>query len=750
MSSALPSDIVDQLLAASPNFDALTASIGVSKAWREAHEAHPTSIALAVARNMVGEALPQAVRFLRYPYPKKDDNEWPRDVDDEDDEDDSEEDSEDEERDGARGKRKRQTTIKLPRRSLSESAQIGELTPEERRKLQENAAIVAQLEALFSSRHKNRRYKTSQLTPLESSRFTRAMYRIMLYCELFYYPLMIDDTDAYEKDDPEIVKIYRDRSAMLNEYPTPELLEIRTVVAFLHDLIWDVEEAEGYKEPEHLLDICLSTGPAVILQAYLAKTINIFDEVLLPEVLLCGSADNVFWSGFVTTPLETVLKERQEVSPRTEWNAILDKICKQCLAQSKRVVVEAPAPRLTRSAAAAAAAADGVHPVPTVRVGPPRCSQCNGVGIKLWSENSEPLISSPYSFPDSAANWDTLDMAYFCAQFKGNLSKNEHEMEVLQAVFLSRTDRSKCVVEEIHDVKTPAFAAWAEEGDLCSACLDKLVSAHLHLWLLKRKVKEGWKPTPDCWYGYDCNTQVHNRAHAREKNIHDLLYNAALSPSLDGDHGNYDEYVSTTMLLFVFTLLLAPLLGHALPAPDFEATILAASDFLEFESFQSVSVAGVAGDVTTYDLIHFSESFHDAGTATLIEGPSGYTLTFLNPGVKFGTTTQGIMDECQFLGTTAASCVDLVNPGNQLFTSVEALVPTWTVTATGDRPTSSSQAPSRPVSSGPGAGSGTPTSTSGTGGSPPPVQSHNAGDERYKSEIGAVIIGVIGYLWVAI
>lgn len=154
MLSALPSDIVDQLLAASPDFDALNASIKVSKAGREAYEAHPTSIALAVARNMVGEALPQAVRFLRYPYPKKDDNEWPRDADDkeEDEEKDSEEDSEDEERDGAREKRKRQKAIKLPRRSLSESAQIGELTPEERRKLQENAAIVTQLEALFSSR----------------------------------------------------------------------------------------------------------------------------------------------------------------------------------------------------------------------------------------------------------------------------------------------------------------------------------------------------------------------------------------------------------------------------------------------------------------------------------------------------------------------------------------------------------------------------------------------------------------------
>lgn len=129
--------------------------------------------------------------------------------------------------------------------------------------------------------------------------------------------------------------------------------------------------------------------------------------------------------------------------------------------------------------------------------------------------------------------------------------------------------------------------------------------------------------------------------------------------------------------------------------------------------------------------------------ATLIEGPSGYTLTFLNPGVLFGTTTQGIKDECQFLDTTAASCAGLINPGNRLFTSVEALVPTWTVTVTGDRLTSSSLAPSStPAPSRP--GSGTPTSTSGTGDSPPPVQSTNAGVERYKSDIGAVIVGVIG------
>ncbi|KAJ6575543.1 hypothetical protein DFH09DRAFT_1078509 [Mycena vulgaris] len=134
-------------------------------------------------------------------------------------------------------------------------------------------------------------------------------------------------------------------------------------------------------------------------------------------------------------------------------------------------------------------------------------------------------------FPDSAADWDTLDTVYFRAQVKGNPSKNEHEMDVLEAVFLSRTDHSKCVVEEIHDVKTPAFAAWAEEGDLRSLLRvprqtrlrasapvapqpqgqrSEPIRWRMHLRLPANgpRAAEGWKPTPDCWYGYDFNTQV--------------------------------------------------------------------------------------------------------------------------------------------------------------------------------------------------------------------------------------------------
>ncbi|KAJ7682293.1 hypothetical protein DFH06DRAFT_1314510 [Mycena polygramma] len=193
---------------------------------------------------------------------------------------------------------------------------------------------------------------------------------------------------------------------------------------------------------------------------------------------------------------------------------------------------------------------------------------------------------------------------------------------------------------------------------------------------------------------------------------------------------------------------------RAAPVPDFEATILAASDFLNFETFQSVSVAGVAADVTTYELIHFSDSFHSAGTATLIEGSGGYTLTFDNPGAIIDGTTEKVADECQFLGTTAASCVGF-DFGLAKSTAIEPLVATFTVTASGDRPTVSASASpsvsaSRIRSASAGASPSSTPAPTGISSGAPPEQSSNAGLEGYRIEVGTVIAGVVGCLWAAL
>ncbi|KAJ7660593.1 hypothetical protein B0H17DRAFT_1094960, partial [Mycena rosella] len=449
--TTLPNDILNHFLAATPNFDTLHAAVGVSKTWHSVFTAHPKPSYCGA--------------FLRYPYPEKEENSWgdPEDEDGEEGEDDSvTEDDTDDENGGAlkpKGKPTKGTSKKLA--PYLESTEIGELSPQERFRLQQNAGIVRHLEEIFSLRHKDRTSTSgSKLTSLESRRFSRAMYRVMLYCELFYLPLNLDDIDSMEEEPKTLEKIQNGRHAMLNEYPTAELLEIRAVVAFLHELI---EVAlTGEEEFERIKDICLATGPAVVLQAYLTKSNEHFEEALEPQVMTSGE-DNALFGGFLSIPMETIWTERQTVPPESEWDAILDEVCGKSDA----------------------------------------CAQCGVVaGLKLWSE----------------ANWKTLINVDFCALLLGKLDKNDIEAEALMDLFMSSTCGAEVVVAEIFDMKTAAFAAWKKDDSLCSACFDKLIGAHLHLWLFKRKVQDGWKPTQNCWYGYDCNTQVHKRNHAKEKN----------------------------------------------------------------------------------------------------------------------------------------------------------------------------------------------------------------------------------------
>ncbi|KAJ7469932.1 hypothetical protein B0H11DRAFT_2042835 [Mycena galericulata] len=464
----IPNDIVETVLRASPDFGTLYSAIGVSKTWHRVFQTHPKSVVLSVAQNSVGPALSQAVRFIRYPYPEKTPNHWgadeEQDADEEDeDSDPTEDDTEDEDEDGgASKKRPLKSAPKSPRKDLpapSESDDIGELSLQERAQLEKNAKIVTKLGALFSLRHKDRTSRTSQLTAIESHRFARAMYRIMLYCELFYLPLNLDDIDSMEDEPEELETIQKARHALLNEYPTPELLELRAVVAFLHELIGEVVDQEDY---DRLKDICLSTGPAVILEAYVSKQPDVFEEALEHEVMTSGE-DNILFGGFFSTPLDKIWTERVVAAPVDEWGAILDEVRGQSDA----------------------------------------CAQCGVVaGLGLWSE----------------ANWVNLINVDFCAHLLGNLNKNDIETEALVGLFMSSTCGADVVVSEIYDMKTAEFSAWKKDESLCSVCLDKLIGAHLHLWLFKRKVQDGWTPTGNCWYGYNCRTQVHKREHAKTKN----------------------------------------------------------------------------------------------------------------------------------------------------------------------------------------------------------------------------------------
>ncbi|KAJ7792355.1 hypothetical protein B0H14DRAFT_2931545 [Mycena olivaceomarginata] len=458
----IPAGVLGRILSSSPDFGTLHAGLRVCSTWHRAFQTQP-NILLDVARNVAGPALPQAVRFIRYPYPEKTPNDWAsEDGGDEEDPEATEDDSEDGGDGPAKKKKQKAAGKSVAHKPMAflESESIGQLSPEERVRLETNAETVAKLERIFSIRYKDRSSKTSKLTELESHRFARAMYRVMLYCELFYLPLNLDDIDAMEFNEPGVLeKIAKKRHAMLDEYPTSDLLEIRAVVEFLHGMISSVLDSESF---ERLQDICLATGPAVILEAYKKKSEDVFEEALEPEVMTSGEENELF-DGFFSKPLEKIWEEREEMPPASALDAILD---------------------------------GGVQPQTDT------CAQCGSVGTELWSE----------------ANWENRISVDLCALLPGKLNENEVEAEALVEQLMSPAGTTDVVVAEIYDMLTPQFTAWRKDESLCSACLDKLITAHLHLWLHERKVAGGWKATQNCWYGYNCKTQVHKASHAKEKN----------------------------------------------------------------------------------------------------------------------------------------------------------------------------------------------------------------------------------------
>jgi hypothetical protein len=94
-----------------------------------------------------------------------------------------------------------------------------------------------------NDRHKDRNSDSSQLSPVEALRFTRAMYRIMLFADVFpgKCTIYIDDEDT--EQEAEIRAARKDFFAM---FPTQELYEIHTVDNFIESLgTWLVRKVKN-------------------------------------------------------------------------------------------------------------------------------------------------------------------------------------------------------------------------------------------------------------------------------------------------------------------------------------------------------------------------------------------------------------------------------------------------------------------------------------------------------------------------
>ncbi|KAK6966613.1 hypothetical protein R3P38DRAFT_906096 [Favolaschia claudopus] len=494
--SALPldDDVLDRIFTFCPTFTTLQSLILVSKAFYTVYQTHPRSITRAVAYNIVGPALPQALRAIRYPY------------------------GDDEVEPGDREYHKEDPDTMAT--TCPEEHEPSVITAEEKMELQENARMVQSLEDVYSLTQKDRTSATSVLTPEESWRFRRAMYRIMLYCRLFpgdRYTL--DDIEELEEEG--IKQIQKQRTAVLAEYPTDELLQLYAVVRFLRGIL---EHVIGDEElATNLAQLFLSLGPESILDAYEDRNYDILED-LLGYSILEEDGDTPLYIGYFSTPLNNIWAARKVTAPPKEEEPatkyILDEIigandtCSQCpsLGGLKLITsanwhrVDLQPTQFLKS-----------HLKQTYSISHPFSQAVDKLRLEHAAATREENKRSYPGFKldfDDDNDGDNDIRTYLppqLAQFLPDFNK-------LVDNDPTRTSPAPFYAAVFATPKPSEWDEWTQDKSYCQSCFNRFFEENAWRWYLREKIEGGWNPPEDCWYGYNCKTMVHKQAHADSKN----------------------------------------------------------------------------------------------------------------------------------------------------------------------------------------------------------------------------------------
>ncbi|KAJ7914378.1 hypothetical protein B0H13DRAFT_2002953, partial [Mycena leptocephala] len=330
------------------------------------------------------------------------------------------------------------------------------ITAEEKETLQENSRVVAVLEDIYSLTYAHRTSKTSVLTSAESWRFRRAMYRIMLN----HYSQEEIDPD----DDELIAKIRKQRTAILSEYPTDDLRELNSAVKFLCRILTALPTLVQSNVTEGLL----STGPSGTLRVWQARSYHVLEDDI--DLMFFEDDEEILlFVRYFSLPLQSIWTTRnitppKEDDPASTW--ILDQV-------------------------------NGANDT---------CSHCaTSGGLQLYTAaNSE-------RFPIFLANL-----------LKNNLKLNQTVTPpfYVATAHLVNSDSLGSFLSNLFALPhtAPAFDNWGQTGSYCFVCFTKFLEEHLWIWFLEERIKGGWTPPEDCWYGWNCRTQIHKRSHAETKN----------------------------------------------------------------------------------------------------------------------------------------------------------------------------------------------------------------------------------------
>ncbi|KAH9945585.1 hypothetical protein B0H21DRAFT_744377 [Amylocystis lapponica] len=413
-------DLIDYILSLLSDFKTLSAAILTSSTSYNVFQAHPKSIVRAIAHNVVGPDLRLAIRvvYLDEDYSSPEDVPSEADIDVDD-----------------------------ISRSVAED-------------LVSNAAAVQGLEDLFSLRYKDRMSSTSTLSPVESLRFHRAVYRVWSWLRIAEYYLD-------EKGEEEFEFFREEAQRYLSGYTIDEVFEMQKARAFLGETVqWTchVYTTLGYcRYPNCEGRNVLMQVPPDILVGYRQRIVYNLSEVF--------DAD-VEWTPAYINTLNTRRVDQADAMTRFD-KAILDEVTgKQ----------------------------DACHRCQTVH------------GLNLWGRSTWPLLEG------------CLNLRGVCNQLPGNLPQNVAETRMLLQHIRNtdplQTMRNYVnMLEELFDFEADPQGVWSKDEWYCLDCMCHLFKQRLWKWWLAKKRQLNIPVNEDCWYGYNCRTQTHRHAHASRLNV---------------------------------------------------------------------------------------------------------------------------------------------------------------------------------------------------------------------------------------
>ncbi|KAJ7130905.1 hypothetical protein C8R46DRAFT_1141429 [Mycena filopes] len=433
----LSDDILDRVLTLLSDFESLRATILSSKAAYAVFTARPQSIIRAVAQNLLGPALLSAIHLIRnippgasYAEPYK----YVR-----------------ARASGADGNR------------VDHRRRCAQALSERRRR--------EHIPHIYSLQHKDRSTKSNKLTAVESFRFIRALYRIMLFADVFlgsYTP------GLHHNVEPEDVTTYHlARRTFFTVFPTQDLLEIGTVGFFIGDLgRWLKRKGFNTKNPKNHPGQGNVVPPASLLPYHkLDPHWQMIDDYFATAHLWAANPWRLF-DNYIHGPLGTVLRDRGELDP---W----------------------------------------AHPLCSpyilgyVEGQDDLCQRCGAnAGIELWTESNWELQN------DANLAFRPFDLEQL--RMRGFLNKDPRERDAwlvhIKAMSLHE------LFHDLFEVKTADYATLNPQEKTCKPCLTRFIDVHTHLCLLQRKRRAGEYIPEDCGRGYRCREQFRNRNHAVEFN----------------------------------------------------------------------------------------------------------------------------------------------------------------------------------------------------------------------------------------